>query len=284
MPSTIVIKNSSTASAVPTLSDLTLQGEIAVNVADKKIFTRDHTNAVVELGAGDYTITAGAGLTGTGTVDSEPTLAVGAGTGISVNANDVAFDTTWGDARYLQSYSETDTLATVTGRGASTSTALTFNGNVDFRANVDLADNNILRFGTGDDCELFCNGVHMYMDLNAGISNFYIRDGTTTRFTFNDAGAFTATGNITAYSDVRLKDNIQGIMDPVEKLRGMGGYTYDRTDMDGRFAGVLAQEVRAVLPEAVKEMEDGYLSVDYNAVLALVIEAVLELDDKLNGV
>ena len=73
---------------------------------------------------------------------------------------------------------------------------ITFNGTVNFRNAVDLADNDILRFGSGDDCEFFCNGVDMYMDLNSGIGNFYIRDGTTTRFTFDDNGEFTATGNI----------------------------------------------------------------------------------------
>jgi len=47
--------------------------------------------------------------------------------------------------------------------------------------------------GSGDDAELFCNGSHLYLDLNGGIGNFYIRDGTTTRFTFNDNGTLTAT-------------------------------------------------------------------------------------------
>ena len=64
------------------------------------------------------------------------------------------------------------------------------------RGAIDLADNDILRLGSGDDAEFFCNGSHFYLDLNSGIGNFYIRDGSTTRFTFDDAGHFTATGNI----------------------------------------------------------------------------------------
>ena len=43
---------------------------------------------------------------------------------------------------------------------------------------------------------MFCDGSHFYLDLNSGIGNFYIRDGTTTRFTFDDSGVFTATGDI----------------------------------------------------------------------------------------
>jgi len=49
MATKIVTKNSSTASAVPTASDL-VQGELAVNVADKRLFTEDNGGAIVELG------------------------------------------------------------------------------------------------------------------------------------------------------------------------------------------------------------------------------------------
>jgi len=71
-------------------------------------------------------------------------------------------------------------------------------GTLAVRGAIDLADNDILRLGSGDDAEFFVNGSHLYLDLNSGIGNFYIRDGSTTRFTFNDNGSFTATSGITA--------------------------------------------------------------------------------------
>lgn len=56
MPTTIVTKNSSTAAAVPSAGSLT-QGELAVNVTDKKIYTKNASGTVVELGAsGDVTL------------------------------------------------------------------------------------------------------------------------------------------------------------------------------------------------------------------------------------
>ena len=61
-------------------------------------------------------------------------------------------------------------------------------------------DNVILALGSGNDAEFFVNGSHCYLDLNSGIGNFYIRDGTTTRYTFDDNGDFTATGSVTATS------------------------------------------------------------------------------------
>lgn len=56
MASTIKIKNSSTASAVPTSSDL-VQGELAVNVTDKRIFTENASGTVVELGTNPSIVT-----------------------------------------------------------------------------------------------------------------------------------------------------------------------------------------------------------------------------------
>ena len=77
---------------------------------------------------------------------------------------------------------------------------LAVTGTITVRGNIDLADNDILKFGSGDDCQFFNNGSHMYMDLKSGIGNFYIRDGSTTRYTFNDNGNFTATGTVTGSS------------------------------------------------------------------------------------
>ena len=69
----IVTKNSSTASAVPTTSDL-VQGELAVNVTDKRIFTENASTQVVELGTNPSTITT-ATATVTGTLTANGTFA-----------------------------------------------------------------------------------------------------------------------------------------------------------------------------------------------------------------
>ena len=62
MATKIVTKNSSTANAVPAASDL-VQGELAVNVADKRLFTEDNGGSIVELGTNPAAeITANAGI------------------------------------------------------------------------------------------------------------------------------------------------------------------------------------------------------------------------------
>ena len=65
MATKIVTKNSSTASAVPTASDL-VQGELAVNVADKRLFTEDNAGAIVELGTNPTTLTVTGEITANG--------------------------------------------------------------------------------------------------------------------------------------------------------------------------------------------------------------------------
>lgn len=98
--------------------------------------------------------------------------------------------------------------------------------------------------------------------------------------TLNGAdGSITAAGNVTAYSDIRVKDNVETIPAALAKLSAIRGVTYTRTDLDDkerRYAGVIAQEIEQVLPEAVREIND-IKTVDYNATIALLIQAVKEL-------
>lgn len=94
------------------------------------------------------------------------------------------------------------------------------------------------------------------------------------------AGEIECRGNVKAYyaSDIRLKSNIKKINGALDKIDKISGYTFD---MDGkREAGIIAQEIKEVLPEVVGEFEkDGemYLNVDYPKIIALLIEAIKEL-------
>ncbi|CAM0006414.1 long tail fiber protein distal subunit [Vibrio phage D239] len=110
------------------------------------------------------------------------------------------------DGRY---YTETESDARF-GRLASANTwtsTNTFNNVTNFRGTVDLADNDILRFGTGDDVEMVFNGSDFLIDVNNG-EDIKIRDGNSSnadRFTFDvDNGAFTATGLMYASGNQRV--------------------------------------------------------------------------------
>ena len=93
----------------------------------------------------------------------------------------------------------------------------------------------------------------------------------------NFSGSFTASGDITAYSDENLKYNIQTIDGALGKVEGIRGVTWNRKEDDSRATGVVAQELEAVLPEAVHTDAEGMKSVAYGNITGLLIEAVKEL-------
>ena len=91
-----------------------------------------------------------------------------------------------------------------------------------------------------------------------------------------------ATGDIVAYisSDERLKDNIQLISNPIEKVKGLNGVTWEWNELASDAAkqspnvGVVAQDVEKVLPQLVIDRENGFKGVDYAKLTGLLIEAI----------
>ena len=93
----------------------------------------------------------------------------------------------------------------------------------------------------------------------------------------NLAGNFTATGNVTAFSDERLKENVETIEGALEKVAQMRGVMYDKEGKRG--TGVIAQEMQQVMPEVVQDGE--YLSVAYGNIVGVLIEAIKEIKTEL---
>ena len=93
----------------------------------------------------------------------------------------------------------------------------------------------------------------------------------------SEAGAATFNNNVTAFSDERLKDNIETLEDGLAKVEQLRGVTYTRDGKEN--IGVIAQEVEKILPEIVLTADDemGTKSVDYSRITAVLIEAVKEL-------
>lgn len=110
------------------------------------------------------------------------------------------------------------------------------------------------------------------------------------------AGEIRAINNITAYysSDRKYKENITTIPNALNKVDAIGGKMFDWTNSyiqehggeDGYFVqkrdfGVIAQDVQAVFPEAVRTREDGSLAVDYSKLSALAFAAIVELKKEI---
>ena len=94
------------------------------------------------------------------------------------------------------------------------------------------------------------------------------------------SGTFTATGDIIAYSDGRLKKNVNTIDSALDKVVKMRGVTYDRKDMELFGSGVIAQEIEKVAPELVNN-DSKYKAVSYNGLNAYLVEAIKELKQEI---
>jgi len=96
-------------------------------------------------------------------------------------------------------------------------------------------------------------------------------------------------GDLIAFfsSDERLKDNIEVIEDPLSKVLSISGNTFDwnsNSNKEGSDTGVIAQEVESLgLPGIVTTRDNGYKAVRYEKLVPLLIEAIKELDNKLEN-
>ena len=116
------------------------------------------------------------------------------------------------------------------------------------------------------------------MDININGSN---------EFRFESDGDFHADGDVIAFSttvasDRRLKENIEVIPNALDKVQALNGVSFDWKKTGEKSAGVIAQEVQGVLPEAVKEVTpvgggDSHLAVNYHALTSILIESIKEL-------
>ena len=140
---------------------------------------------------------------------------------------------------------------------------------------------------------------NMNKKLDLGSNDFHAQDAEIDSLGIGTAasgttGEIRATGDITAYysSDERLKENIvplEGALDKVKALRGVS-FTWKELSLadkksihshEGTDIGVIAQDVQAQFPELVNKRGHGYLSVDYQKLSAVLIEAVKELSEKV---
>jgi len=288
MAATIKIKNSSTTGAVPTSSDL-VQGELAVNVTDKRIFTENASGTVVELGTNPTILTlpdgsasaptlTNDGDTNTGIffpaadtfgistggserlrLDASGNLGVGItspSSRLDVRGSNNATNFRFGDstgANALNIYN--NTTSGVVDLGTSASAMAFSNAGVE-RARIDSSGN--LLVGTTS-FAYTAAGVSIKNQVNIGSAG----TGGSTLMNFGNGngavGSITVTGSTTAYntsSDYRLKDITGGLTGYKERLSALqpkqGSWKADGSE----FRGFLAHEFAESYPSSVNGEKD----------------------------
>jgi trimeric autotransporter adhesin len=226
---TIVTKNSSTASAVPTTSDL-VQGELAVNVTDKRIFTENASTQIVELGTNPSTVTT-ATATVTGTLTANGTFASSNAviTGGSVNSTPIGAST----ASTVRGTTVTATTGFVGGLTGNVTGNLTGNvtGNVAGNLTGNVTGNVTASSGTTTLNDLVVNGT---------------ADFTNTKLT----NVVTPTAGTDAANKSYVDDTVAAVIDSapaaLDTLNELAAALGD----DANFAGTVTTALATKLPLA----------------------------------
>ena len=143
---------------------------------------------------------------------------------------------------------------------------------------------NQLRFGTNAG-----SGTTSAFNVNAGETGSVIFNGNVgiktsgPSYTLDVLGTIRATGDVIAYSDARVKDNVLTIENALEKVISLRGVSYTRKDTDdkSRKLGVIAQELLPIIPEVVSKDQHGNYSVSYGNIVGLLIEAIKEQQQQI---
>jgi hypothetical protein len=202
------------------------------------------------------------------------------------------------------------TAGSLTVTGATSAAAITASGAVTATGTITTSGNIVLNGQQAGGPPYYSNFLSATVSGTQSLLQFF-NDGTTyagARFVIgspavaeyqfrNDGNATATTGWIVA-SDKRIKDNQQRIQNSLGRVARLTGLTYTRNDitqMNGEpiiSAGLLAQDVAAVLPEAVSiagpaPANDpdgpGLMALNYDAVVALLVNAVNELKAKVDA-
>jgi len=216
----------------------------------------------LSIPAGRETILFTDGVNVVHALDYAPSLVLGAALPVASGGTG---QTTYTDGQLLIGNTTGNTLAKATLTGTANRVTVTNGGgSITLSGPQDIATTSSVQFGS----------------FGVGTA----ASGTT--------GEIRATNNVTAFfsSDRTLKENIRDIPDALSKVCAIGGKLFDWTDeylaqhggADGYFVqksdfGVIAQDVEAQFPVAVRKREDGTLAVDYEKMCALAFAAIAEL-------
>jgi hypothetical protein len=123
---------------------------------------------------------------------------------------------------------------------------------------------------------------YVYADSSNNIG--FLNSGGSWSLRCDNSGNVTATGDITAYSDARVKTNVKTIENALLKVLNLRGVSYTRTDSEDKNTkiGVIAQETLQVVPEVVNQDTEGMYNVSYGNMVGLLIEAIKEQQKEID--
>jgi hypothetical protein len=261
---TVTSNATTTAGAANTIVARDANGYIFNNYFNSTDNSQASGVTAVMVKAGDAYLRSGTAAAVATFISGQSMNIAGSSTNTSSISSAVGNTYTWTGIQYLNS------SGTVLGSTSSTLQVYTTGANAAYMA-----------FHRGG-----AYAVNMGLDTDNIMKLGGWSDGAQSRWTSDASGNFVARGNVTAYSDERLKKDWAPVAeDFIAQLAKVKHGTYTRTDSEERQMGVSAQSMRTFAPEAVLEDSDGRLSLAYgNAALVAAVklaERVVALEARI---
>ncbi|MGL5890605.1 MAG: tail fiber domain-containing protein [Bacteroidia bacterium] len=239
--------------ATPAASDATFR---AITVLTNGSFANPVAATFSSIGQEGNSTVAGNSITGLRAQNGD------AGFNAQVNGNQAQI--TWQDLQY----------SGLVANATNTQDRLTFN----FRNNQPTNNSNNLK----EVATILANGrmgINTATPVDIGTFNLGPNSGLTAPIFLDVNGGVRATG-YWAFSDARLKQNIETIENPLAKVMQLRGTTYSFRQNEtmelpqGTQIGFIAQELEKVVPEAVTKDATGTYQVNYDAIIPLLVEGI----------
>jgi hypothetical protein len=148
----------------------------------------------------------------------------------------------------------------------------------------DQSRNNVWEV-VGRNSQFYIYNANIGMAFYISPTSNYIGIGNTgPAYALDVTGTIRASGDVIAYSDARVKENVNTITDALTKVTSLRGVSYTRKDTEDKSekVGVIAQEVLEVLPQVVQQDTEGNYSVAYGNIVGVLIEAIKELKAEID--
>ena len=281
---------------------------IQVGVTNDNEIDTSSGNLTIDSAGGTTTIDDNLSVSGTATISGKITgsdgaeidnirLGVTGNNEIDTSSGNLTIDSAGGTTTLDDNVSVSGSL-TVSGAVNAGSNNFTGGGGTFGNIKVAITGDNEIDTSSGTLILDSASGTVQVTDIlnvtgNTDLDGTLNVDSTSTfgnNISITGQGSFT--GNVIAFvSDDRLKTNKVGITGALDKVMSLSGFTYNFNEMAGvlgydmqkTYAGVSAQEVQKVLPEAVfpAPADDKYITVQYDRLVPLLIEAIKELKEEV---
>jgi hypothetical protein len=104
---------------------------------------------------------------------------------------------------------------------------------------------------------------------------------SNTQLYFNPNTATLTSINFNTVSDISLKDNILEIKNPISMVSKLSGVEFNWKDNGRKASGFIAQDVEKTLPHLVNQTNQGFKTINYQGIIAYLVETVKELNDRI---